>query len=230
MDVKLLCHTPDPERLIASAARLCYSKNCPDDLFENLSDERIGMLLDILIQNGHYSALEHAVFSFSISGISRACTHQLVRHRLASYSQQSQRYVKLLDGELHHVLPESIKNDPEAEALVVSHLQAVDKLYSDLIALNIPAEDARYILPNSSQSNIVVTMNARELNHFFSLRCCNRAQWEIRELAWAMLKLVQEVAPRLFMKSGPGCLRGQCPEHEMSCGQPYSLPYHKISE
>ena len=230
MDVKLISYTPDPERLIASAARLCYSKKCPDDLFENLSDEQIALLLDIIMKNKHYSALEHAVFTFSISGISRACTHQLVRHRMASYNQQSQRYVKFFDGELHHVLPESIKNDPEAEALVVSHLQATDKLYSDLLALNIPAEDARYILPNSSQSNIVVTMNARELNHFFSLRCCNRAQWEIRELAWAMLKLVQEVAPRVFVKSGPGCLQGQCLEHEMACGQPYHLSDHNVSE
>lgn len=220
MHVELLYHTPDPQRAVATAARLCYAPIGASELMESLDDEAIIKVLRTIMAGGHFSTLEHASYTFAIEGVSRALTHQLVRHRLASFNQQSQRYVAYRDG-LEVVKPESIAANEEANALFDKMIDSTVDAYKEFLALGIPAEDARYILPNAAETKIVVTMNIRELLHFFSLRCCNRAQWEIRELAWRMLDLVRETAPYIFADAGPGCVRGVCPEGKMSCGEPY---------
>jgi thymidylate synthase (FAD) len=172
--------------------------------------------LNKALSKGHQSVIEHASFTFSIEGISRACSHQLVRHRIASYSQQSQRYVQLSD--LDYATPPSILKSDEALKVFKNALKAINEAYNALIKMNIPLEDARYILPNATLTNIVVTMNARELLHFFDLRCCLHAQWEIRGIAWEMLKKVQKVAPKIFRKAGPSCIfKGICPEDDSLC-------------
>jgi thymidylate synthase (FAD) len=160
--------------------------------------------------------LEHVSFTFGIEGISRALTHQLVRHRLASYSQQSQRYVKTED--FKYIVPYSIKNDKIALAKFEKIMQSLQEGYDELLK-TVPKEDARYVLPNAVETKIIVTMNARELVYFFKLRGCKRAQWEIRNLAIEMLKLVKKVAPIMFKNSGPSCLKGPCTEGEMYCGK-----------
>lgn len=215
--VEVLAHTADPERTVALAARLCYSARGIRDLKAGLADEEVGSLVEKLLSMGHLSALEHAQFTLGVEGISRACSHQLVRHRLASYSQQSQRYVRM--HEVRAVMPRSIRERPEAEAQVREHLTGLWKLYTRLVEQGIPAEDARYVLPNACETKVVVSMNARELRHFLSLRLCRRAQWEIRDLALRMLQALRAVAPRLFAGAGPGCLAGACPEGEYSCGK-----------
>ena len=220
MQVELLYHTPDPERAIATAARLCYAPVGAAELMEGMSDEQVRKVLKTVLEGGHFSTLEHASYTFAVDGVSRALTHQLVRHRLASYNQQSQRYVKFKDG-VDAVKPHTVAGNPEAEAIFDEALDAAVEAYKKLLALDIPAEDARYLLPNACESKIVVTMNIRELLHFFSLRCCNRAQWEIRELAHKMLELARPTAPYIFMDAGAPCVRGACPEGKMTCGTPY---------
>ena len=220
MHVELLYHTPQPERAVATAARLCYAPIGASELMESLSEERIRSVLATILAGGHLSTLEHASYTFAIDGVSRALTHQLVRHRLASFNQQSQRYVKYADG-LDVIKPASIAQNEEANALFDDMIAKTVEAYQAFLAAGVPAEDARYILPNAAETKIVVTMNIRELLHFFSLRCCNRAQWEIRELAWKMLELVRPTAPFIFADAGPGCVRGACPEGKMTCGNPY---------
>ena len=220
MQVELLYHTPDPERAVATAARLCYAPIGATELMESLSEERIRKVLSTIMAGGHFSTLEHASYTFAIDGVSRALTHQLVRHRLASFNQQSQRYVKFTDG-LQTIKPDSIAENEECNALFDEMIAKTVEAYQAFVAAGIPAEDARYILPNAAETKIVVTMNIRELMHFFSLRCCNRAQWEIRDLAWKMLELVRPTAPYIFATAGPGCVRGACPEGKMTCGNPY---------
>lgn len=220
MQVELLYYTPDPERAVATAARLCYAPVGAADLMESLSEERIRKVLTTILESGHTSTLEHASYTFAIDGVSRALTHQLVRHRLASFNQQSQRYVRYADG-LDVIKPESIAANPETSAAFDNLISEIMKTYQSFLDAGIPAEDARYVLPNAAETKIVVTMNIRELLHFFSLRCCNRAQWEIRELAWRMLDLVRPTAPFIFADAGPGCVRGACPEGKMNCGNPY---------
>ena len=220
MNVELLYHTPDPERAVATAARLCYAPVGASELMETLSEERIRNVLKTIMTGGHFSTLEHASYTFAIDGVSRALTHQLVRHRLASFNQQSQRYVSYTDG-LETVKPESIAANEQANRLFDDMIERTVEAYQAFLAAGIPAEDARYILPNAAETKIVVTMNIRELLHFFSLRCCNRAQWEIRELAWKMLELARPTAPYIFADAGPGCVRGACPEGKMTCGSPY---------
>ncbi len=220
MQVELLYHTPDPERAIATAARLCYAPVGASELMETMSEERGGAVVSTIMAGGHFSTLEHASFTFAIDGVSRALTHQLVRHRLASFNQQSQRYVKFQDG-LPYVEPKSVAEVPEANELFQDIMDAVGAAYSRMLDLGIPAEDARFILPNAVETKIVTTMNARELLHFFELRCCNRAQWEIRELAHKMLELVRPVAPFIFMDAGASCVRSGCSEGKMTCGVPY---------
>jgi thymidylate synthase (FAD) len=223
MNVKLLEHTPDPERTIAAAGRLCYAPVGADALFEEMSDAEINKLLTFLIKAGHMSAIEHATFTFAIEGVSRACTHQLVRHRLASYNQQSQRYVTYKN--LDFITPPTIaENEDAAKKFAMGNVYAL-ALYKDLLKNGVPAEDARYVLPNAAETKIVVTMNARELLHFFTLRCCNRAQWEIRELAVSMLDIVKELAPTVFAAAGPACVRNACPEGSLTCGKPW--PKHE---
>ena len=169
---------------------------------------------------GHTSTLEHASYTFAVDGVSRALTHQLVRHRIASFNQQSQRYVKFTDG-LATVKPESVAANEETNAVFDEAIAAAIEAYEKLLAAGVPAEDARYLLPNAAETKIVITMNVRELLHFFSLRCCNRAQWEIREMAHRMLELAKPTAPFVFMDAGAPCIRGNCPEGKMTCGNPY---------
>ena len=223
MDVTLLYHTPEPERAVATAARLCYAPVGGRELMESLTDEKIRKVLTTIMSSGHFSTLEHASYTFAVEGVSRALTHQLVRHRLASYNQQSKRYVKFKE-EPPIVRPASVDTNPEAAQAFDEAIDACWQAYDKLVQAGVPAEDARYILPNACETKIVVTMNIRELMHFFSNRCCNRAQWEIRELAWKMLELVRPTAPFIFRTAGPGCMRGACPEGKMCCGNPYPRP------
>ena len=220
MQVELLYHTPDPERAIATAARLCYAPVGASELMETMPEERVKSVLATIMASGHFSTLEHASYTFAVDGVSRALTHQLVRHRLASYNQQSQRYVKFKNG-ISVVKPETVAANPETEAVFDEAIAACEAAYQKLLAAGIPAEDARYLLPNACESKIVITMNVRELLHFFSLRCCNRAQWEIRDLAHRMLELARPTAPFIFADAGAGCVRGACPEGKMCCGNPY---------
>ena len=220
MDVVLLNHTPDPERAIAAAARLCYAPVGAAELVEGMSDEAVAKVLKTIITSGHLSALEHASYTFAIDGVSRALTHQLVRHRVASYNQQSQRYVRY-DAEPEFVEPPAIAADAAAHEVFVSATRAAFGAYKSLLDAGVPAEDARYVLPNAMETKIVVTMNIRELLHFFELRCCKRAQWEIRALAVRMLELAEPTAPYIFMDAGASCRRGPCREGKMTCGDPY---------
>ena len=216
MLVQLLTHTPQPEKIVAAAARLCYSDAGIQDLVA-APEHQQARLIEKILSLGHFSVLEHVSFSFGIEGISRACSHQLVRHRLASFSQQSQRYVTIKD-QFPAVEPPTLQQHPELQQRYHALFTQVQQLYTDLIATGIPAEDARFVLPNATATKIVMTMNARELHHFFSLRCCQRAQWEIRAMAKQMLLRCRETAPLLFANAGPGCLRGACPEGKMCCG------------
>ncbi|MDR0350741.1 MAG: FAD-dependent thymidylate synthase [Coriobacteriales bacterium] len=220
MQVSLLYHSADPERAIATAARLCYAPVGAAELMEGMSDAQLGKVLATIMKSGHFSALEHASYTFAVDGVSRALTHQLVRHRLASYNQQSQRYVTYSE-EPEVVSPSTIEDDPDARAAFKTAIDIAYATYAQLIEAGIPAEDARYVLPNASVTKIVITMNVRELLHFFEVRCCRRAQWEIRELASRMLELVAPSAPYIFLDAGAPCRRGPCTEGKMSCGEPF---------
>lgn len=240
MNVKLIAHTADAEKVVAAAAKLCYSHTGAMDLMDDLTDEKAGSFVEMLASIGHESPIEHASFTFAIEGVSRSLLAQITRHRLASFSVQSQRYVKLTDFE--YITPPEIAADPEAlalyqktmtdcvdayrrltELLEVRHkadflAQGFDEKEAAKRAEKKAIEDARFVLPNASETKMVMTMNARELLHFFRLRCCSRAQWEIRELARAMVAEVYPVSPALFAKAGPACVCGSCPEGKMSCG------------
>jgi len=229
LKVTLLQHTPLPERAVASAGRLCYAPVSAAELKEVMSEDDVRRLVRGLVRSGHMSALEHAGFTFAIDGISRACSHQLVRHRVASYSQQSQRYVRF-GSEGGFVVPPHIAASPEEYAVFQEAMENARRSYERLVELGLAEgrgnesvfEDARFVLPNAAETKVVVTMNARELRHFFALRCCRRAQWDISRLAWTMRHLVCSVAPLLFEGSGPGCMIGGCPEGKMSCGRSYT--------
>lgn len=236
LKVILLRYTPDPEETVAMAAKLCYSPSDIESLKEKIETKDQKAFVEKLVKMGHMSPIEHPTFTFAIEGISRACSHQLVRHRLASYSQQSQRYVsergqgsgsRGQDGTFDYIVPPSIAQDNEAKKIFENFMIDAQKAYDILIEkLNNKGvsgesanQDARFVLPNASETKIMVTMNARELLHFFRQRCCERAQWEIRQMAEEMLKLVKKVAPTIFHKAGPGCLYAPCPEGEYSCGK-----------
>ena len=218
MNVTLIEYTPNPEQTVALAARLCYSPPSITDLRDKLESSDIEQFLDRIMSLGHHSVLEHASFTFGVEGISRVTSHQLVRHRVASYSQQSQRYVSHKEH-FASIMPESIAGNAEARQIFADMSDAVHQAYGQLIELGIPAEDARYILPNSTETKIIMTMNARELLHYFALRCCERAQWEIRDMSIEMLRLVRRVAPVIFRVAGPGCVAGPCPEGQFCCGK-----------
>jgi len=241
MNVKLIAHTVMPEKVVAAAAKLCYSDTGAMNLMDGMTDEKAESFVEMLSTIGHESPIEHAVFTFAVEGVSRSLLAQITRHRLASFSVQSQRYVKLTN--FQYITPPEIACDPEALALYEQTMQncvdAYQKLteilearhYQDFLSQGCSEkeahrkaekkaiEDARFVLPNAGETKMVVTMNARELLHFFRLRCCNRAQWEIRALAKAMLKEVYPVSPALFAKAGPSCCSGVCPEGKMSCGK-----------
>ncbi|MBI5634608.1 MAG: FAD-dependent thymidylate synthase [Nitrospirae bacterium] len=224
--VILLSHTPNPEATIAMAAKLCYSPSDIEALKQKTAAKDQKGFVDRLMKMGHMSPIEHASFTFAVEGISRACSHQLVRHRLASYSQQSQRYVSEEAG-FDYVIPQTIKGDAELEKYFIGFMAKAQKAYNQIvkklnkkgIAGEAANQDARFVLPNAAETKIMITMNARELLHFFRQRCCNRAQWEIRAMAIAMLKLVRGISPTVFAVSGPGCVSGPCPEGEYTCGK-----------
>ncbi len=218
MRVKLIEHTPEPERTVAMAARLCYSPIGAEQLVEKLSQSQIQNLLTRIITMGHLSTFEHVSFTFAVEGVSRVLTHQLVRHRIASYSQQSQRYVAEHDFE--YIVPPMVEKDPIAKEKFVALMDQIRTVYGDLTERGIAAEDARYCLANATETKIVITMNARSLLHFFTLRCCQRAQWEIRQMAEMMLAEAKKAAPLLFGKAGPTCVTDSyCGEGELTCGR-----------
>ena len=201
MTVRLIAHTPEPEKVVAAAAKLCYSDAHITDLLDGLTEEKTASFLTMLSDLGHASPIEHASFTFGIEGVSRTLLAQITRHRIASFSVQSQRYVRLDD--FRYVIPPEIEAIPEAKEAFIASMN----------------EDARFVLPNACETKMVVTMNARSLQNFFHLRCCSRAQWEIRALAEEMLRLVYPVAPHLFRTAGPACVSGPCPEGRMCCGK-----------
>ena len=239
--VELLFHTPEPEKTIASAAKLCYSQIGAHELMENMDGGKASEFLDMLMSYGHESALEHVSFSFAIEGVSRSLMAQITRHRIASFSVQSQRYVN--KNAFLYIVPPEIEEIPEAKKEFVESMEAAQTSYIKLTEIltkkhmrdfaenresevsakkkaeKAAQEDARFVLPNACETKIFMTMNARSLYNFFKLRCCNRAQWEIRALAIEMLRLVKRVAPTLFKNCGPSCLHGACSEGNMSCGK-----------
>ena len=239
--VYLLAHTPNPEHTIASAAKLCYSSSTISELTENLSDEKAASFVEMLSEIGHESPIEHASFTFGIEGVSRALLAQITRHRMASFSVKSQRYVR--EGAFEYITPPEIAASPEAKALFDEIMAEDQKRYDEISAIlkekhiktflaegkdqktaerlaeKKAIEDARFVLPNSCETQMVLTMNARSLHNFFRHRCCARAQWEIQDVANQMLSLVSNVAPNLFKNAGPSCLNGPCPEGKMSCGK-----------
>ncbi|HSV30977.1 MAG TPA: FAD-dependent thymidylate synthase [Atribacteraceae bacterium] len=215
MNVTLIAHTPDPENIIAQAARTCYGTAAKASLGK-MAQQR---LIRELVKRGHESVLEHACFTFSVEGISRTASHQLVRHRLASFSQQSQRYVRLDPPAF--IMPSSITLDPQASALFSEACQTLTNTYQKLIGLNIPREDARLILPQAVTTSLVMTVNARELLHIFRVRLCRRAQWEIQEVCLLILEIVEKLAPAVFQEAGPPCVHGPCPEGEKGCRHPW---------
>ena len=242
MKVMLLSHTPEPEKTVATAAKLCYSSSDIGSLREGLTPEKTAEFINMLVSIGHESVMEHVSFTFGIEGISRACSHQLVRHRIASYSQKSQRYVN--ENGFEFITPPEIEAIPEAkeefdrmmneitasydkiaDILTESHTsrfiaEGLDEKSAASKARKLANEDARFILPNACETKIVVTMNVRSLFNFFRHRCCNRAQWEIRAVANEMLRLCLETAPNIFSHAGPSCVaEGKCPEGKMTCGK-----------
>ncbi|UNC93345.1 FAD-dependent thymidylate synthase [Candidatus Contubernalis alkaliaceticus] len=241
LKVSLINFTPQPEKTIAAAAKLCYSRVGVEEIDRNLTPENVEKFLKILMDMGHESPIEHVSFTFGVEGVSRAMSHQLVRHRVGcSYSQQSQRYVKL--EQFDYIIPPSIEAIPEARQRFIQAMEQAQVEYDFLVELlldrhtkallkngmkeeqarraaeKMSIEDARYIFPNACETKVVFTMNARALYHFFHQRCCERAQWEIRQLATEMLKRVRQISPVLFAKAGPPCLKGACPEKQMTCG------------
>lgn len=241
LKVKLITHTPEPEKVVSAAAKLCYSRVGTEDIMENLNEDNIEKFLNMLMDLGHESPIEHVSFTFTAEGVSRTLTHQLVRHRIASYSQQSQRYVKL--EQFQYIIPHSIEGIPEARELFIKSMEESQNTYNRLVdilmgghmkklieegkaekeakkaAEKMAIEDARYVFPNACETKIMFTMNARSLLNFFRHRCCNRAQWEIKEMADKMLEEVIKVAPVLFKNAGPSCLSGACPEGSKTCGK-----------
>lgn len=241
MKVFLLAHTYEPEKVVASAAKLCYSSSNIEDIKANISNDSAKEFVNMLSRIGHESPIEHASFTFGIEGISRSLLAQLTRHRIASFSVQSQRYVK--ENKFKFVVPPEIEKIEEAKMEFLEAMEEDQKHYNSLVKIlkekyindlisngvekdkalklaeKAAIEDARFVLPNACETKLVATFNARSLKNFFRLRCCNRAQWEIRELATAMLGLVVEVAPELFSNSGPSCVSKECSEGKMCCGK-----------
>lgn len=241
MKVKIISHTMNPDKTIAASAKLCYSPVGVEGITENLTEESTEKFLNRLMSFSHLSPLEHVSFTFAIEGVSRTLTHQLVRHRLASYSQQSQRYVRL--NSFEYIIPPAIEENEEAKKIFIESMKRDQEDYDNLVKILVDEkskkliedgmdpekarksvekesiEDARYVFPNACETKIVVTMNVRTLQHFFEVRCCERAQWEIRELATEMLRQVLEISPILFKDAGPACVVGPCPEGKMTCGK-----------
>ncbi|NJE60871.1 FAD-dependent thymidylate synthase [Thermococcus sp. 21S7] len=220
--VTLVNYTKKPLETVTWAALISYWDEWETEAFERMGEGDVGMHLPRVLGYGHESILEHAVLTFSIEGCSRVCSHQLVRHRLASYTQQSQRYIILNPNDVEEtfVIPESIKERPELYEKWKNLMREAIELYEESYKAGIHQEDARFILPQAVRTKLVVTMNLRELKHFFGLRLCERAQWEIREVAWKMLEEIarnDELRPIIrWAKLGPRCVQlGYCPEREL---------------
>lgn len=218
MKVTLITHTPEPEKVIASAAKLCYSSSDIETLMNGLTSEKIESFIKKLTDLGHQSPLEHCTFTFGIEGVSRALLAQLTRHRIASYSVKSQRYVK--EDMFEYITPKTIEEDDVLFLEYIRLMNNIQEFYNSAIKRGVPAEDARYALPNACSTQLIMTFNIRSLLNFFELRCCNRAQTEIRQMADMMLDICKEVAPNIFAKAGASCVRGKCKEGKMSCGKP----------
>ena len=217
--VSLISYTKDPEQTVCAAIRQCYSNKGGVELKEKTKPEVVKRLIKQIIASGHTSTIEHANFTFAIEGVSRACTHQLVRHRIASFSQQSQRYVEE-KGELDYIIPPKVKKNKQALEKYESDVREAHNDYKKLVEDGIDKEDARYLLPNAAETKIVVTMNARSLLNFFEKRLCTRAQWEIRKMAKLMLNEVRPVAPTIFEYAGPTCETEKiCWEGDLNCGK-----------
>jgi len=213
MRVTLLAHTPDPEHVVGSAAQTSFKDKPPTEIFAKTTTEKAQKVLKRVMGYGHVSVIEHATFTFAVEDISRVAEVQLVRHRIASYTIKSGRYNKT---HCDVVIPSSIAKNEQAKKKVNDFIEYNTKLIQELLDMGIPFEDARMLSPQGIKTNIVFTMNARELLHFFSLRCCRRAQWELRQLADDMLKEVKKVAPTIFENAGPNCVKlGYCPEREL---------------
>ena len=254
MTVRLIAHTPEPEKVVAAAAKLCYSDAHITDLLDGLTEEKTAKFLTMLSDLGHASPIEHASFTFGIEGVSRTFLAQVTRHRIGSFSVQSQRYVRLDD--FRYVIPPEIEAIPEAKAQFIASMNEDAEKYLALVrtledahtarfmaegltekaarakASKQANEDARFVLPNACETKMVMTMNCRSLQNFFNLRCCNRAQWEIRAVADEMLRLVLPLAPHVFAAAGPRCLTGPCPEGRMCCGKQAEVreKYAKLKE
>lgn len=215
-NVILIAHTPEAEKVVAMAAKICYAKDVSiKKLQKKINDNDVSAFITKLLESGHESPFEHISFTFGIEGISRACSHQLVRHRMASFSQRSQRYC-FEDG-FNYIEPEDINENEDEDKFFRDFMRHSKEVYSKLIDKGVKPEDARMVLPNACETKIIVTMNARELLHFFKLRCCKRAQKEIREVAFMMKNICRKVAPNVFQYAGPNCLKGYCTEGEKSC-------------
>lgn len=241
MKVYLMAYSPLPETVVAAAAKLCYAKGSVEDITANLTPEKTADFIGMLAEMGHESPIEHVSFTFAVEGVSRALLAQITRHRIASYSVRSQRYVK--EGQFEYITPPEIADLPEAKEVFLKAMEADQQTYDKLsellykkhfeklisqgkseaeakgVAEKQAIEDARFVLPNACETKMVVTMNARSLLNFFHHRCCNRAQWEIKALADEMLRLVHNVAPDIFMMAGASCVNGTCPEGKMTCGK-----------
>ena len=254
MKVALISHTPDPEHVLAAAARLCYSSADIATVMESLTPEKTAEFVRKLAALGHESPIEHVSFTFGIEGVSRSLLAQITRHRIASYSVQSQRYVR--EKMFEYVVPPEIEKEPQAKAIFLAAMEEDQRHYEELTAIlkekhlkemlskgltekaaastaeKKAIEDARFVLPNACETKMVMTMNCRSLQNFFNLRCCNRAQWEIRAVADEMLRLVLPLAPHIFASAGPRCLVGPCPEGRMCCGKQTEVraKYAKLKE
>ncbi len=241
LKVSLLQHTGEPEKIIAAAAKLCYSSADVGSIMDKLDDGSAAKFVDMLMDLGHESPIEHVTFTFGIEGVSRTLLAQLTRHRIASYSVKSQRYV--VERQFEYIIPPEIEEDTSAREIFVRAMERDQKDYDDIRAIlekknfdtlilkgksekaaksqaeKMAAEDARYVLPNACETKLIATFNARSLYNFLTRRLCERAQWEIMDLAQKMYELVIDVAPTLFKKAGPPCVYGPCTEGKMSCGK-----------
>ncbi len=217
--VELISKPENVLKTVYTACRTCYSALNPEVIFEEAQDsDKMLSLISKVISSGHYSTIEHIQLSFAISGVSRACTHQLVRHRHMSFSQKSQRYVKE-KGEFDYIIPTPISSNPELTQKFEKHMKLVSELYGEFVEAGIKAEDARAILPNACSTSLVASLNLRELIHLANLRLCTRAQQEIRLLINLMVKEVLKVEPWLKEHLVPKCERlGYCDE-DKSCGR-----------
>lgn len=223
LHVELLSHTHEGEKLMALAARLCYAQSDLASLREKVGAADQSAFIQKVLGSGHLSVAEHVSFTFAVEGVSRALLAQLTRHRIASYSVQSQRYVSM-EAEFNYIVPHSIKELGDgAVAAYQAQMAQMHRWYREwqqkLGAGESSNQDARFVLPNACETRLMITMNARELKHFFRLRCCERAQWEIREMATQMLRIIKGELPAVFADDGPGCVSGPCPEGKMTCGR-----------